>query len=164
MASIHNVGAMLAKKADLIVSGKPDVTDWVVPGPATAALLRSEGLPARRYIGKASARRVLQLRLKGLHDYLLETVWYRHGTPGSAPGEQYTTNKCIACHVYNKHARFHERFRECPNAECPTRTGPRPVWLHRELNSCINQMLAAAAQADLLINGEDGCGRFWDPP
>lgn len=139
---------MLAMMCPLIISGKPEVAEWVVPGKRSSAQARANGRPVKkRYIGATSARMVQRLRLVGMHNYTQQALVLKYGTVGLSPHEAYTTNTCPICHVYKK-GTFHGRHRVCPNDKCPTRENG--ILLHRELNSGINDLAAAWCQLKYL--------------
>jgi hypothetical protein len=138
-AGLWNLGAKLGKKCHLVVSGKPEVMQWIVPG-------KGKCNGKRRYIGRSAARVTQRMRLVSLHNYLLRALCLKYGTPALSPHEGYTTNTCMECHTYVKGATFTNRYRLCPNEECPTRASEPPTRYHRELISVVNQVLAARCQ------------------
>lgn len=155
-ATTYQVGAKLANTCDLIISGAPDVQEWVVPGKrASKRQYARTGKVERRYIGSTAARTVLALHLKSTHNYLQRGLFLSHGVPALSPHEGFTTNSCPLCHEFaNKRVRFVGRHRVCPNAHCPSHDPATAVSLHRELISCINQPIAAVMQVDYIREGE----------
>lgn len=138
---------MLSALCPLIICGKPDVAEWIVPGKRASAQARADGRRVKkRYIGASSARMTQRLRLVSMHNYIQRSLVLKHGTVGLSPHEAFTTNTCPICHVYEK-GTFRDRYRVCPNKACTT---GGTTLLHRELNSGINCFAAAWCQLNFL--------------
>ena len=126
--------ARLARECHVILSGAPDVKAWIKKG--------------KRILGRTSVRSLQALGLQSLHNCLLHDAVLNYGVAAFGPHEAYTTNQCLACHVYRKGATFYKRHRRCPTQQCWTRV--LGVRLHRELISICNQFIAALCQLEYL--------------
>jgi hypothetical protein len=143
------------------IAGSPDVQGWVK---------RPEG-SNRRYLSRTIVSSLQHMALQSFFNRIMYVLPVRYQVLVFGPHEGYTTNACLMCHEYSKRATFCNRYRSCPNPQCPTRCEYQPmVSLHRELISVSNQLVAAYSQLEYIgddvekIHAQLEAGTYKAPP